>query len=162
MKENRGRPKENVEKKMKFTIDYGDSRWHYDLNKHPRGPYLVEQLDTTYDKLEKLYYKLEKLKEPKYHENGRKQRITKDCKKRWNWLRKNIGQNIIDFFQMKDQKEEEENLLNDEEDIELLLEEANGFGLRIEVEQWAIQLLKEDPDLPRIEAYVQAYNEWIK
>jgi hypothetical protein len=63
---------------------------------------------------------------------------------------------------MKDQKEEEENLLNDEEDIELLLEEANGFGLRIEVEQWAIQLLKEDPDLPRIEAYVQAYNEWIK
>ena len=24
------------------------------------------------------------------------------------------------------------------------------------------QLLKEDPDLPRLEAYVQAYNEWIK
>ena len=86
----------------------------------------------------------------------------KIVKKRWNWLKKNIGQNIIDFFQMKDQKEEEENLLNDEEDIELLLEEANAFGLRIEVEQWAIQLLKEDPDLPRLEAYVQAYNEWIK
>ena len=83
-------------------------------------------------------------------------------KKRWNWLRKNIGQSIIDFFQVKNQKEEEENLLNDEEDIELLLEEANNFGLRIEVEQWAIQLLKEDPDLPRLEAYVQAYNEWIK
>ena len=63
---------------------------------------------------------------------------------------------------MKDQKEEEENQLNDEEDIELLLEEANNFGLRIEVEQWAFQLLKEDPDLPRIEAYVMAYNEWIK
>ena len=86
----------------------------------------------------------------------------KIVKKRWNWLRKNIGQNIIDFFQMKDQKEEEENLLNNEEDIELLLEEANAFGLRLEVEQWAIQLLKEDPDLPRLEAYVQAYNEWIK
>ena len=83
-------------------------------------------------------------------------------KKRWNWLRKNIGQNIIDFFQMKDQREEEENLLNDEEDIELLLEEANNYGLRIEVEQWAIQLLKEDPDLSRLEAYVRAYNEWIK
>ena len=53
---------------------------------------------------------------------------------------------------MKDQKEEEENLLNDEEDIELLLEEANNYGLRIEVEQWAIQLLKEDPDLSRLEA----------
>ena len=82
MKENRGRPKENVEKKMKYVIEYEDSRWHYDLNKYPRGPYLVEQLDTTYDKLEKLYYKLEKLKEPKYHENGRKQRITKDSKKK--------------------------------------------------------------------------------
>ena len=86
----------------------------------------------------------------------------KIVKKRWNWLRKNIGQSIIDFFQMKDQREEEENLLNDEEDIELLLEEANAYGLRIEVEQWAIQLLKEDPDLSRLEAYVQAYNEWIK
>ena len=86
----------------------------------------------------------------------------KIVKKRWNWLRKIIGWNIINFFQMKDQKEEGENLLNDEEDIELLLEEANAFGLRIEVEQWAIQLLKEDPDLPRLEAYVQAYNEWIK
>ena len=63
---------------------------------------------------------------------------------------------------MKDQKEEAENQLNDEEDIELILEEANAYGLRIEVEQWAWQLLKEDPDLSRLEAYVQAYNEWIK
>ena len=86
----------------------------------------------------------------------------KIVKKRWNWLRKHIGQNIIDFFQMKDQREEEENQLNNEEDIELLLEEANNYGLRIEVEQWAMQLLKEDPDLPRLEAYVLAYNEWIK
>ena len=63
---------------------------------------------------------------------------------------------------MKDQREEEERNLEDEETIELLLEEANNYGLRIEVEQWAVQLLKEDPDLPRLEAYVQAYNEWIK
>jgi hypothetical protein len=63
---------------------------------------------------------------------------------------------------MRDLKEEEESRLEDEEDIELLLEEANSFGLRLEVEQWAIQLLKEDPDLSRLEAYVQAYNEWIK
>ena len=71
----RGRPKENIEKKMKFTVDYGDSRWHYDLNKYPNGPYLVEQLDTTYDKLEKL-------KKPKYHESGRKKRTTKADKKK--------------------------------------------------------------------------------
>ena len=63
---------------------------------------------------------------------------------------------------MRDQKEEVESQLEDEEDIELILEEANNFGLRIEEEQWAFQLLKEDPDLPRIEAYVMAYNEWIK
>ena len=82
MKENRGRPKENVEKKMKYVVEFEDSRWHYDLNKYPRGPYLVEQLDPTYDKLEKLYYKLEKLKKPKYHENGRKKRITKSDRKK--------------------------------------------------------------------------------
>ena len=78
----RGRPKENVEKKMKYIIEYGDSRWHYDLNKQPNGPYLVEQLDETYNELERLFKKLEKLKEPKYHENGRKKRITKDSKKK--------------------------------------------------------------------------------
>ena len=82
MIENRGRPKENVEKKMKYVVEFEDSRWHYDLNKYPNGPYLVEQLDTTYNKLEKLYYKLEKLKAPKHHENGRKKRITKSDKQK--------------------------------------------------------------------------------
>ena len=82
--------------------------------------------------------------------------------KKWNWLKKLIGKNIIDFFQMRDQREEVESQLEDEEEIELLLEEANAYGLRGEVEQWAIQELKEDPDLSRLEAYVLAYNEWIK
>jgi len=86
----------------------------------------------------------------------------KIVKKRWNWLRKNIGQNIIDFFQMKNQKEEVESEIEDDDQIELLLLEANAYGLRLEVEQWAIQLLKEDSDISRIEAYVRAYNEWIK
>ena len=63
---------------------------------------------------------------------------------------------------MRDQKEEVESRLEDEEEIELILEEANAYGLRLEVEQWAIQLLKEDSDLPRIDAYVRAYNEWIR
>ena len=35
---------------------------------------------------------------------------------------------------MRDQKEEVENQLEDEEDIELLLEEANRWGLRWEVD----------------------------
>jgi len=81
--ENRGRPSEKLPiKEMVYIKEYGDTRWHYNLNKHPNGPYLVESLDTTYDTLEKLYYKLEKLKEPKYHENGRKQRTTKIDRKK--------------------------------------------------------------------------------
>jgi len=63
---------------------------------------------------------------------------------------------------MKDQKEEVENQLNDEEDIELLLEEANNFGLRWEIDNTAKQMMEQNPYLPKLEAYVQAYNEWIK
>ena len=63
---------------------------------------------------------------------------------------------------MKDQREEEENRLNDEEDIELLLEEANAFGLRWEVDSFAKKFMDKDPTLSRLEAYVRAYNEWIK
>ena len=40
-----------------------------DLDKFANGPYLVEIKNPELDKLEKLYNKLEKLKEPKYHEN---------------------------------------------------------------------------------------------
>ena len=63
---------------------------------------------------------------------------------------------------MKDQKEEEENILNDEEDIELLLEEANNYGLRWEIDNTAKQMMEQNPHLPKLEAYVQAYSEWIK
>ena len=63
---------------------------------------------------------------------------------------------------MKDQREEEENQLNNEEDIELLLEEANAFGLRWEIDSTAKQMMEQNPMLPKLEAYVQAYNEWIK
>ena len=77
-KENRGRPSEKpVEIIRQFTRTYDDSIWHYDLDKTDKGPYLVEMTDTTHDKLEKLYDKLERLNKPKYHENGRKKRTTK-------------------------------------------------------------------------------------
>ena len=82
--------------------------------------------------------------------------------KKWNWLKKHIGKNIINFFQMRDQREEVENQLNDEEDIELLLEEANAFGLRWEVDNTAREKIKQNPRVSKLEAYVQAYNEWIK
>ena len=73
----RGRPTENVTKKLKYKLEFEDSIWHYDLNKYPNGPYLVEIIDPKFDKLEKLYNKLERLQKPKYHENGRKKRTTK-------------------------------------------------------------------------------------
>ena len=73
----RGRPVENITKKTKYKLEFKDSTWHYDLNKYPNGPYLVEIIDPKFDKLEKLYNKLERLQKPKYHENGRKKRTTK-------------------------------------------------------------------------------------
>ena len=76
----RGRPAENIIKKTKYKLEFKDSIWHYDLNKYPNGPYLVEIIDPKFDKLDKLYNKLERLKKPKYHENGRKKRTTKTDK----------------------------------------------------------------------------------
>ena len=73
----RGRPTENVTRKLKYKLEFEDSIWHYDESKFPNGPYLVEVLDPEFDKIEKLYYKIERLKQPKYHENGRKKRTTK-------------------------------------------------------------------------------------
>ena len=78
----RGRPAKNVVKKMKYTLKFEDSIWYFDLNKFPNGAYLVEQIDPTFDKLEKLYNKLENLKKPKYHESGRKKRTTKADKEK--------------------------------------------------------------------------------
>ena len=68
----RGRPIENVTKKMKYKLEFEDSIWHYDLDKFANGPYLVEHFDPKFDKVEKLFNKIERLKKPKYHENGRK------------------------------------------------------------------------------------------
>ena len=73
----RGRPTENVTRKLKYKLEFEDSIWHYDESKFPNGPYLVEIIDPEFDKIEKLFYKIERLKQPKYHENGRKKRTTK-------------------------------------------------------------------------------------
>mgnify|MGYP003660041852 FL=1 len=87
-KENRGRPSEKqVESPRQFTRVFYDfpskpelgekHTWYYDLDKTDKGPYLVEIYDPKFDKIEKLYNKLEKLQTPKFHENGRKKRTTK-------------------------------------------------------------------------------------
>ena len=71
-------------------------------------------------------------------------------------LRRSTGQNIIDFFQKKNLKKEE-----DEEQIELILEEANAYNLRQEVKDTAEKILKENDMFSRIDAYVKAYHEII-
>jgi maltooligosyltrehalose synthase len=82
-------------------------------------------------------------------------------KLRWKLLRKLIGENIINTFQRTNLKKEE-----DEETIELILEEANAYGLRQEVKEWAEKELKEASLkgiwLSKLDAYVTAYHEWIK
>ena len=78
----RGRPKNNEEIRRKYILKFEDSKWYYDLDKFANGPYLVEIIDPTFDKLEKLYNKLERLQTPKYHENGRKKRTTKADKEK--------------------------------------------------------------------------------
>ena len=93
--ENRGRPSEQIiESPRKFIRTFYEvpskpelgekSVWHYDLDKSTNGPYLVEHFDPTYDKLESLHNKLERLQKPKYHENGRKKRTTKADKEKIN------------------------------------------------------------------------------
>ena len=91
-------------------------------------------------------------------EKNEQLRLTKS---RWKLLRKHIGENIINTFQKTNLKKEE-----DEEQIELILEEANAYGLRQEVKEWAEKELKEASFrgvwLSKLDAYVNAYNEWIK
>jgi hypothetical protein len=45
-------------------------------------------------------------------------------------------------------------------DIELILEEASAYGLRVEVEEYAQRYISEG--FTPVEAYQHAYYEWIK
>lgn len=75
----RGRPKiEQTDAKRQYIVEENGTRWHFDLDIFANGPILVENLDTTYNELERLFNKLEKLNEPEFHENGRKKRTTKE------------------------------------------------------------------------------------
>ena len=78
-------------------------------------------------------------------------------KSRWKLLREHIGKNIIDSFQKTSQKSAEE-----EEEIELILEEANAYNLRKEVKDYANQILQNDDILiSRIDAYLMAYQNIV-
>jgi hypothetical protein len=52
--------------------------------------------------------------------------------------------------------------MSEEEQIEEILEEANAYNLRSEVEAEAKKILKENDAFSRIDAYVKAYHELIE
>ena len=79
--------------------------------------------------------------------------------RRLRFIRIYVGKHIVENFPLiKLQSSKKEEL----ETIELILEEANQYGLRYEVDTFAKKYLKQDPTLSELEAYVMAYNEWIK
>ena len=51
--------------------------------------------------------------------------------------------------------------MTEEEQIEEILEEANAYNLRPEVEVEAKKILKENDAFSKIDAYVRAYHEII-
>ena len=82
-------------------------------------------------------------------------------KSRWKLLREHIGRNIINSFQKTNLKKEV-----DEEQIELILEEANAYGLRNEVKTLAetnmLTASSKGIWLSKLDAYVNAYHELIE
>ena len=56
--------------------------------------------------------------------------------------------------------------MSEELQIEEILEEANAYGLRQEVKEWAEKELEKASLkgvwLSKLDAYVNAYHEWIK
>ena len=90
---------------------------------------------------------------------GEKNELLKIVSKRLKIARLYIGESIINAFPKINLRSR---LKEEKETVELILEEANQYGLRHEVDVFAQKFLKEDPTLSEVEAYVMAYNEWIK
>lgn len=57
---------------------------------------------------------------------------------------------------MTDQNREEESQISE------ILRDASAYNMRWEVERWAQKEINENSGLSKIDAYVTAYNEWIK
>ena len=88
-----------------------------------------------------------------------KNELLKIVSKRLKIAKLYIGESIINAFPKINLKSR---LKEEKETVELILEEANQYGLRYEVDEFAKKFLEEDPTLSDLEAYVMAYNEWIK
>ena len=87
-------------------------------------------------------------------------------KSRYKLLKKRIGKNIINTFQkinLRNEAVKRKLQMSEEEQIEEILEEANAYNLRKEVEDHANNILQKDDILiSRVDAYLMAYNEIIE
>ena len=97
---------------------------------------------------------------------GKKEQLNL-TKKRLKTLKLRIGKNIINYFQKKNLKKEEEEkienkVMSEEQQIEEIRAEASAYGLAGEVDEWAEKKMYQNPGLSKLEAYVMAYNDWIK
>lgn len=52
--------------------------------------------------------------------------------------------------------------MTESEHIEELLIEADAYGLRLEVMDWAKKEMEDNPKLRRADAYELAFKEWVK
>ncbi len=66
----------------------------------------------------------------------------------------NFGVGVVEVFN--------KNVMTNEQQIEEILVEASAFGLRVEVLETARQIMDENPNLDRVDAYQQAFSEWVK
>jgi len=90
-------------------------------------------------------------------------------KSRWKLLKEHIGKNIISSFQkinLRNENLERKYNMSEEEQIEEILEEANAYNLRPEVEEEAEKIYskknKQFHVYSRIDAYLMAYNDLIE
>jgi hypothetical protein len=54
------------------------------------------------------------------------------------------------------------NVMTNEEQIEEILMEASAYGLRLEVIEWAKKEMVVNPNIDKVDAYQQAFSEWVK
>jgi len=102
----------------------------------------------------------------KMEEKKEQLRLTKS---RWKLLKERIGKNIINTFQkinLRNEAVERKYNMSEEEQIEEILEEANAYNLRSEVEAEAEKIYGEKNKqfhvFSRIDAYLIAYQELIE
>jgi hypothetical protein len=52
--------------------------------------------------------------------------------------------------------------MTNEEQIEEILMEADAYGLRWEVNEWARKEMEKNPNMDKVHAYQNAFDEWVK